>query len=499
MKKWMIACMALLLATACKDEIDHSGEVHATAVELYSVEVTTAMFAAEMYGDGITERGICWSEEQNPTTADSKITDAGTGAGAFTTQITGLEPSTTYYIRAYAIAYGDAEHPYYSSQFEFTTSDELIATLVSTSTTTNKISATITVAGGASTWSVSECGIAYGKSSNPTVSSGKASTKPAGNESDRGDFSVTATGLQDGTVYYVRPFVSYTTGEGSAVTTVYGEESRVRTPAEEEIQFIEALEQANLLFASVYVNDTFAMHYDLDMDNQQVTISYIEPTGNKDLKHVTLPVAFSSDYTKLEWTAVSNNGAQFSGISFNASASTLAPVGTAGIEFQAPMSSSDIYSIFVNRNYGGISRVSELRQGENYHGSVPNSIFGVAGNCAEFNGDNGGFITHPSTYLLFKNTTDNTGKPIIPVTKDVATFTFGEYTYPYGGSLSDDQVKTVEEGLKPVTDIIFDANGVIIVKETVNDLTPTEGGFWYYMLSSKGTGWLKWYLRVNGQ
>ena len=60
-------------------------------------------------------------------------------------------------------------------------------------------------------------------------------------------------------------------------------------------------------------------------------------------------------------------------------------------------------------------------------------------------------------------------------------------------------MKTVEEGLKPVTDIIFDANGVIIVKETVNDLTPTEGGFWYYMLSSKGTGWLKWYLRVNGQ
>ena len=52
---------------------------------------------------------------------------------------------------------------------------------------------------------------------------------------------------------------------------------------------------------------------------------------------------------------------------------------------------------------------------------------------------------------------------------------------------------------KPVTDIIFDANGVIIVKETVNTLTPKQGGFYYYMLSSKGTGWLKWYLRVYGQ
>ena len=148
MKKWMIACMALLLATACKDEIDHSGEVHATAVELYSVEVTTAMFAAEMYGDGITERGICWSEEQNPTTADSKITDAGTGAGAFTTQITGLEPSTTYYVRAYAIAHGDAEHPYYSSQFELTTCDELTATLASATASLDYLVAEFTVAGG---------------------------------------------------------------------------------------------------------------------------------------------------------------------------------------------------------------------------------------------------------------------------------------------------------------------------------------------------------------
>ena len=48
MKKWMIACMALLGAMACDDEIDHSGEVHATAIEVYSVGVTSAVFDAEI-------------------------------------------------------------------------------------------------------------------------------------------------------------------------------------------------------------------------------------------------------------------------------------------------------------------------------------------------------------------------------------------------------------------------------------------------------------------
>ena len=491
MKKWMIACMALLLATACKDEIDHSGEVHATAVELYSVEVTTAMFAAEMYGDGITERGICWSEEQNPTTADSKITDAGTGAGAFTTQITGLEPSTTYYVRAYAIAHGDAEHPYYSSQFEFTTSDELTATLSSATASLDYFVAEFTVAGGVNYWVIEECGVVYGTAANPTVENGK---KAQATNPDRGDFSVTASGLNEGTTYYLRPYAIYDNG------TVYGEQTSVKTLTQAELRqlFVDRLEASQLTYGSVYLNNNFVMHYSLDLDASTVAVSYIDASSNQDVKHVTRSIAFNDDYSKLEWTSVTSGSTEFAGIGLDGATFNLYPLGSADMQFQASMTSDEIYSIFVKSDFGGISRVSELRRGE-YHPSVPQSIHDVAGNCTEFNGGNGGFITCPGAYLLFKNATDNTGKPIIPVTKDVATFTFGEYTYPYGGSLTDDQVKTVEEGLKPVTDIIFDANGVIIVKETVNDLTPTEGGFWYYMLSSKGTGWLKWYLRVYGQ
>jgi len=64
-------------------------------------------------GSSVTARGVCWSTSPSPTIADPHTTD-GSGLGTFTSQITGLEPSTTYYVRAYATnsfgtAYGNEE------------------------------------------------------------------------------------------------------------------------------------------------------------------------------------------------------------------------------------------------------------------------------------------------------------------------------------------------------------------------------------------------------
>lgn len=52
-------------------------------------------------GSAVTARGVCWSTNSNPTTANSKTTD-GTGPGSFTSSITGLTAGTPYYVRAYA-------------------------------------------------------------------------------------------------------------------------------------------------------------------------------------------------------------------------------------------------------------------------------------------------------------------------------------------------------------------------------------------------------------
>ena len=56
-------------------------------------------------GSGITERGICWSMEQNPTITDNKV--IASIAANFLVQIKGLNPRTTYYVKAYAIKDGE--------------------------------------------------------------------------------------------------------------------------------------------------------------------------------------------------------------------------------------------------------------------------------------------------------------------------------------------------------------------------------------------------------
>ena len=62
-------------------------------------------------GEDVTERGVCWSTTQNPTTTLSK-TSNGKGNGPFSSSLTQLIPNTLYHIRAYATnsvgtAYGD--------------------------------------------------------------------------------------------------------------------------------------------------------------------------------------------------------------------------------------------------------------------------------------------------------------------------------------------------------------------------------------------------------
>ena len=68
-------------------------------------------------GAAVTARGVCWSTSQNPTVSNSHTTD-GTGVGAFTSSISGLAASTTYYVRAYAT---NSAGTAYGSQVTFTT------------------------------------------------------------------------------------------------------------------------------------------------------------------------------------------------------------------------------------------------------------------------------------------------------------------------------------------------------------------------------------------
>jgi uncharacterized protein (TIGR02145 family) len=91
----------------------YSNEISLTTTAILPTVITTAVTGisgisassgGNISSDGgaaITARGVCWSTNSNPTTANSKTTNIGT-TGTFTSNITGLIPNTIYYIRAYA-------------------------------------------------------------------------------------------------------------------------------------------------------------------------------------------------------------------------------------------------------------------------------------------------------------------------------------------------------------------------------------------------------------
>jgi uncharacterized protein (TIGR02145 family) len=75
-----------------------------TTTEASAITTTTAICGGNITSDGgspLIERGVCWSTYANPTFNDNKTTD-GSATGGFTSSLTGLNPSTTYYARAYA-------------------------------------------------------------------------------------------------------------------------------------------------------------------------------------------------------------------------------------------------------------------------------------------------------------------------------------------------------------------------------------------------------------
>jgi uncharacterized protein (TIGR02145 family) len=70
-----------------------------------SIAQTTAVSGGNVMSDGgasVTARGVVWSTSSNPTVALSTKSTDGTGTGSFTSNLSGLTPNTTYYVRAYA-------------------------------------------------------------------------------------------------------------------------------------------------------------------------------------------------------------------------------------------------------------------------------------------------------------------------------------------------------------------------------------------------------------
>jgi uncharacterized protein (TIGR02145 family) len=154
----------------------------------------------------VTARGVCWNSTGNPTLTDAHTTD-GTGAGSYTTTVTGLTENTLYYIRVYATSLAGTTLG--NVEMVTTWPDPLLPTV---ETTPVEIAASITATGGGNITngggsSVTARGVCYNTAGNPTLADSFTI-----NGSGTGSFVTQLTGLSVSTTYYIRAYATNSYG-----------------------------------------------------------------------------------------------------------------------------------------------------------------------------------------------------------------------------------------------------------------------------------------------
>lgn len=184
-----------------------------------NVGYTTAVLGGIITNDGgasISERGVCYGLNPNPTITDNKVV-SGRGIGSFAVDIINLKDNSKYYARAYAI---NAKGTAYGNEQTFSTIEFKLPTF--TNKEPNSIGSTsflfgteISDNGGTD---IVERGFCYGVNNNPTVND----TKLKSGNGDGSYFSM-ISGLRENTTYYIRSYAINSKGIG------YGSQVIVKT------------------------------------------------------------------------------------------------------------------------------------------------------------------------------------------------------------------------------------------------------------------------------
>lgn len=236
--------VAVVIAVGCTKDPNNNGDNGGTSVTIPSVETSSVSEITETSaigggtvtsngGSSVTECGVCWSTETNPTVGDSHVVSSSS-TNTFSCQITNLVPNTTYYVRAYAM---NDKGVGYGNQISFITlsgngGGPNAIPVVETSpvkeiTETSAIgSGVVTSDGGGN---VIERGVCWSNQPNPIVSGDHAIAGTGA-----GTFSCEIADLEPNTKYYVRAYAinSMGVGYGNEVdfTTLSGNGGGVNAP-----------------------------------------------------------------------------------------------------------------------------------------------------------------------------------------------------------------------------------------------------------------------------
>lgn len=219
--------MLTIIVSGCKKDSDNTSnsggsggntinDVKVTTYSPQNISNTSALCGGDavvIQGLSLTEIGVCWNTEGNPEASDNHVSTEVWNE-PFVCTITGLEPETRYYVRAYALR--GLEY-YYGEVKTFTTTLNPTNSVTIHTYTPQEITTCSAVCGGDAIvtpgFTLTELGVCWNTEGNPLPSDNFVSTE-IWNE----PFVCTITGLVGNTIYHVRAYAL------DEIRCYYGEE-----------------------------------------------------------------------------------------------------------------------------------------------------------------------------------------------------------------------------------------------------------------------------------
>ena len=214
-----IVILVSLMLVSCKPEPEMATVITKEVTSITSVSAKVIGSVTDDGGVEVMSRGVCWSTNVDPTIDNAMSMGSSSGIGNFECEIKGLEPNTTYYVKAYAT---NSVGLSYGEQKEFVTLEKEYLIEVITNEISN-VTQTTAQCGGNIKYEGEETiearGVCWSTSPEPTIDDFCTV-----DGSGVGGFISNMTGLTDNTLYYVKAYAKVndvvTYGEQKTFTTV---------------------------------------------------------------------------------------------------------------------------------------------------------------------------------------------------------------------------------------------------------------------------------------